>query len=209
MNFLRRDTDLVDLFIDTIEWNRIGSENGELDLSDQKLELQHRCLLEEVQELRDAIDDRDKVEVVDALCDILFVASYGVFLLGQTDDNGIDHDLVDNKFELEDLYKQLYWLCNDKKYFTMVQLIQRVSVLFDFNLKKSYKNVVESNYSKFPKVDDIDLHDELEWFNKESKYTDVVAVVVEGRYIFRCWDGDGKIVKPRCFKEPELAQYIG
>jgi len=213
MSFLRRDLDLEKSVEHTLSWNKIAM-GGEFDFSQQRKDLQHRLLLEEVQELRDALDDNDKVETVDALCDILFVGVFAWFINsdingGTIDIGGMDHELVDTGYTLEDLYTQVYALTSDKKYRTVCELIIQTSVLFDFDLKKSYNNVVISNFSKFPIVDDFELVADLEWFDIHSKYDGVVETIVDGHYVFRAEDGLGKIVKPRCFVEPSLAQFIG
>ena len=211
--FLRKDVDLKDLFVQTLDWNRVGNQ-GEYDFSDEKAQLQHRCLLEEVEELREALEERDEVEVLDALCDIMFVASYAHFMqmmdteVEDIQDKGLDHNFVDITYTLDDLYTQLESLCEAKKYYTMIDLILRTSCLFTFDLKKAYANVVESNFSKFPLVPDTNLEEELEWFENESKYSGVIAISTGDRFVFRCNGGAGKIVKPRCFVEPELEQYI-
>ena len=231
MSFLQVDLDLEQAVSDTLGWNRIAM-GGEFDLSHQRKDLQHRCLLEEVQELRDALDSRDKVETVDALCDILFVGVFAWFMHndrnngtididvlawlvhsdinnGAIDIGGLDHSFVDTTFSLEDLYTQLYKLVSDKKYKTVCELIVQTSILFDFDLKKSYEEVVRSNFSKFPLKGNVDIISEIYYFKHHSKYDNVVGVIVDGRYTFRCEDGLGKIVKPRAFSEPQLTQYIG
>ena len=81
--------------------------------------------------------------------------------------------------------------------------------MLDFDLKGAYENVVESNFSKYPLTEDIMIGAELEWFETLSKYDDVCVEEFDGHFIFRCDNGDGKIVKPRTFVEPNLEQFIG
>ena len=71
--------DMTHLFEKTITWNEIG-RLGKHNFSDEAKALQKECLKEEVNELRQAITTHDAVEMLDAMCDILFVAIYAEFL---------------------------------------------------------------------------------------------------------------------------------
>ena len=208
MSFLKWDTDLNDLFKATLQWNYIAG-NMEPDANGQRAALQHACLVEEVQELRDALDASDEVETLDALCDILFVAIFAHYL---TDDSKptleLDHEFIDAGYTAEDLYTQLEGLLESRQYLTMVQLVLRTSYLFKFDIKGAYNNVVTSNFSKFPLEDSLNGADTLQWFEEEYKYVRVVGSIISGRWVFRCNDGMGKVVKPPQFNEPELLQFI-
>jgi hypothetical protein len=90
----------------------------------------------------------------------------------------------------------------------MITLITNTSYLFDFDLKRAYEHVLICNFSKFPLIEDVRLEAELDWFATHSKYTDVVAKEIVGHFVFRQDNGKGKIVKPRCTKQPDLKQFI-
>lgn len=218
---LQRDLDFSNLIKLTIEWNRVGA-GGQFDMSPQLRELQHKCLLEELQELKDAIAANDDVEIVDALCDILFVGVYATFM-----DLNSDHDecrfgyiypeiLLDGDeciyrdLVLMNLFNDLEDLVNKRCYYaTIVKLVQQ-SIFLKFDLKKAYENVVMSNWTKYPMIEDVVIADELDYLNNHSKYAgkNVVAIEVDGHYVFRIDGGKGKIIKYSGYKEPQLEQFI-
>lgn len=221
-----RKTDHVDLLKETIKWNevaRLGTHN----FSKKAKDLQMKCLVEELTELIEACDAEDHVEALDAMCDIIFVAIYGDFLSGGGD---INYNIYEcsygqiNTFEghaegnelryLRDVAESLKDLAEtgevgDDVYKYATSAFSNIGLLFfDMDFKGAYEEVVRSNFTKFPSTADVMLGAEITWFDTTSKYDDVCVEEYDGRYIFRCDGGDGKIVKPRLFKEPELEQYL-
>jgi len=209
MSLLQRDLDFDNLIKLTIEWNRIGA-GGQFDMSEQRKQLQQECLLEELQELQDAIAANDEVGIVDALCDILFVGIYAAALDDMHFCRGRDFNVYPRTayHTLQELADKLSSFIDFKYYLTTCLSVVSSSVYFNFDLKKAYENVVMSNWTKYPLIEDIVLSDELEWFKTSSKYKDVVAQEVDGHYVFRCDNGNGKVVKYSGYKEPQLKQFI-
>jgi len=220
MSLLQRDLDFDNLIKLTIEWNRIGA-GGQYDMSEQRKQLQHECLLEELQELEDAIAANDEVEIVDALCDILFVGIYAAFMNERvfTDQYHYEQRLarvmcagVFNPDQAEStpeyFVEDIEHFIEADMYWHLIELIISYSINFNFDLKKAYENVVMSNWTKYPLIEDVNLAAELEWFKTSSKYKDVVAQEVDGHYVFRCDNGNGKVVKWAGYKEPQLKQFI-
>ena len=211
MDLLKPDSDFTDLFNQTVEWNKVAN-GGEFDFSNQRKELQQKCLMEEVLELEEAIDNNDPVEAVDAICDILFVGFYAWVMCSnrEPDVYDISHGirLAFSDYSLEDFLWHLKIAVEKKDYFEVVKLILEAGIAFNFDLKGAYANVVESNFSKFPEMDSVVLHRELERFKNNARYSNVVAAVVHGRFVFRADYGEGKVVKPSCFIEPNLKQFI-
>jgi len=207
--------DLTYLLRQTVEWNKI-SRLGKFDFSEEAKQLQAKCLQEEVNELRQAVKDQDGVEMLDALCDILFVSAYAAFLkeggslnyesLIFTYDDVVYEEL--KTFNWEDMLNQMDSAVEQELFYEICMVTLGMGLVFDVDFKAAYENVVESNFTKFPLTDDVMVGAELEWFNAESKYDDVCVEEFEGHFIFRCDGGDGKIVKPRLFVEPELEQFI-
>ena len=99
-------------------------------------------------------------------------------------------------------------MINDAAYSGIALEAIKLGTVLDIDLEGAYDEVVRSNYSKFPLAHLTDIDAELKWFNEESKYDNVCYEEFMGRLIFRCNNGEGKIVKPRCFNEPILDGYI-
>ena len=220
-----RKIDLTYLLGQTIKWNKVANL-GEYDFTQERKDLQLKCLKEEVNEFVEAHRECDGVEMLDALCDILFVGIYGCFLEGNgkidltefvftydminTSDNELFEDKTSLLAELAKEFPTVFESDADRKeiYECVCKMVLATALVVDANVCKAYENVVESNFTKFPLTDDIILGKELEWFEKESKYDDVCVEESEGFYIFRCNGGEGKIVKPSVFVEPKLEKFI-
>ena len=211
MSLLKVDLDLTEEFKQTISWNRTAS-GGLWEFTDKKQLLQHACLVEEIKELEMAIKAEDPVEVVDAICDILFVGVYAWYMrtgnLFGVDIISENIGCVSTNYNLKKLHKELKEALENYHYLEICQLILSSSVMFDFSLKEAYREVVASNFTKFPLVNEIDAEDELNWFRENSKYENVICTKVGDRYVYRSNYGGGKVVKPRCFKEPNIGWYI-
>ena len=101
----------------------------------------------------------------------------------------------------------------------LIELITLLICLEDqYDLLKSFQAVSESNFSKFPKVEDVeDPEKELEIILDKGRYIGLDYKEFEGRYIFTAIQDlqEGvrfdkpKIVKPSTFAEPTtLTQFI-
>ena len=212
MSLLKIDLDLTKQFEETVSWNRVAND-GEFVFTDLMQTLQHRCLSEEIQELEDAIHANDPVEVVDAICDILFVGVFAWYMRTRGI-HGVDViskniGCVSTNYTVHTLLIELKRALEEYHYLEICQLILSSSVMFDFSLKEAYQEVVASNFTKFPLVDEIDIADELNWFREYSKYENVISTIIKNKHVvFRSHYGGGKVVKPRSFREPQLSWFI-
>lgn len=185
---------------------------------------------EEIQELEDAEDD---IDTLDAIADIFVVCS---LLLGSEVESVNAGRLANLQFKL--MFDKGDYLAHVKKVlkgrsdFKAETLMGLWSLMADEYQKKGYQvfaalyEVTESNYSKFPTVNDLKkLHGEdktteevinleSEWINENTKYENVVGKVSsvlkgdEEVVVFRCKDGKGKVVKPSTFIEPDLGKLV-
>ncbi len=158
MDLLKVDLNLTKLFEETIEWNHVAN-GGRCVFTDVHQTLQHCCLAEEITELEEAIFAEDPVEVVDAICDILFVGVYAWFMrtAGMYDVGNICKNIgcVSTNYTLETLLFNLKAALRDYHYLEICQIILSSSVMFDFELKAAYREVVNSNFTKFPLISEV------------------------------------------------------
>ena len=93
----------------------------------------------------------------------------------------------------------------------MLSLVENIGYSSGLNIELAFKEVMESNWSKFPLVDNVNPLDEVKYIENQGRYTNVrfernIDLNGNERYIFK--DGNGKVVKPSTFKEPKLANFI-
>lgn len=107
-------------FSDTFEVKLYeGDQEFILGSRESKKLMRFRCSLinEEVKELAKAIKDRDYIEVVDALCDILYVA-YGMYIvIGINADKKLRLKLCDNK----PVINRLNLVINETRIYTKIE----------------------------------------------------------------------------------------
>lgn len=156
-------------------------------------------LKEEVVELKDALDDEDKVGIADAVADILYVAAGGYLELGVTDlgditeyssgdipavtARGYDEicNCVDNV--LYDLEKSLEFITADVSALTLefidacVNLVEVVDFRFGLPIQELFDEVHSSNMTK----------------------------VVDGKLIK---SEGGKVLKPEGYRRPDLVPIL-
>lgn len=123
------------------------------ELTKDEFEFRDNLLREEIRELHEAIVDDNRVEILDALCDIIYVA------LGTCNSSGIKHVFYEQDFydpyfmdkdkEVELIYE---YAINDYCISSVVSVCYSVAYLYDFtldNFKTALDRVHESNMSKF------------------------------------------------------------
>lgn len=110
-----------------IKWNeRVGNHRERRRLDDPKVMRNLRYCLSEVDELKDAMDDNDRREVVDGLFDVIFTAVGSLHMMGYDPERVMavgnasndskfvdpdDHDSVEAsiiKYENDDRYADVY-----------------------------------------------------------------------------------------------------
>lgn len=212
-DFIFRDHDFTWAFSRVVEWNKVARD-GKHIFDDKTISFQKKLVEEETKELFDAIDAKDKVEALDALCDMFVVGSYWYFL--QNKDNkpssyiasiplhGVDY-VKAAKFDIE----------QDSSYLFMMSVTSML-LKFEGNVKGALEEVLSSNDSKFPLVQDSDAlaspEDTCRWIESENegRYTGVTAKIIgkgkDKRYVFL--DSNGKIMKPKTFFKPDLTKFV-
>lgn len=83
-------------------------------------------------------------------------------------------------------------------------------------MEKVLREVLLSNWSKLPTTAEVQLEYDKDitialqkaskWIedNNDKGYTDIVGKVIDGRCVFRCNGGKGKVVKPFSYFEPDI-----
>lgn len=214
--------DFKNEFDKVILWNEVA-RNGKHNFSKETVNLQYGLCLEEYKEFVEAVDTKDFVEVVDALCDLFVVTSYWCFLNGKTPPT---HGFVT---EFSDICEQVYYPVENYKTeeINIPSLFETVCTALAscYKGKECLQNVLESNQSKFllkDYLDDKGILPEVIASNIEIKsngrYKNVVHLVSkvfdktqnkDVEYVlFRCDNGAGKIVKPFMFVEPNIEEII-
>lgn len=207
------------------QWNKVAflARGGK----STPIELQHSFIAEEFKELMEALEAGDKVEVVDAACDLFVVASYAYHLLVGT---GAQYESVmrrsdKNEFSIGALSFAIHGLpINKDSSRKIVEQVVALCYLLDVNLDYNMKQVLHSNDTKYPYRTKIEklypgtssaeaLRQECKAIEERSngRYTGVSYREVEDiptpdiagpRIVF--FDSNGKIMKPSTFEEPKI-----
>ncbi|AUR84858.1 NTP pyrophosphohydrolase-like domain [Vibrio phage 1.063.O._10N.261.45.C7] len=195
---------------------------------EELLKVYGKLVKEEASELRDAIDDKDRVEFLDAVVDTMIVGCYYCILEVGTDygelrihseDNTLEEDVeafVGGVYEND--YESLYYLACD--------------IFFKLNIdhEKAIDTVLASNLSKFPTLKELNtaihIYDQsgnnftgdevnymVNYIESEGRYSGVhcKCVLDSGgveRKVFWATHDNGeeklKYVKPLTFVEPDF-----
>lgn len=219
INTYLKPVDFSPYFKRVVAWNATARE-GKHDFSDDTLDLQYKLVNEEVNELEKAIDLSDKVEVLDALCDIFVVGSYFHFLQHKGELKDFSFTIL-NPLSGIDYYTSLIY--DFKTLENGLMLTQDVCALlyqFDGFYTKALTEVLDSNDSKFPELShfgkqkskrEAKLLEECKAIEEKSKdreegaYTGVTYRICGDKVVFL--DSNGKIMKPSTFKKPNLKPF--
>ena len=178
---------------------QVGDENTVITdfLRKQRLDLIH----EEICEYEDAKKKGDRLEMLDALCDIMYV------VLGSHITFGIPLKMSNKETELCDFTDELTH--SDKAamalYLTSISSnVLYKSVLLNVEFKKAFTEVHRSNMSK-----SCGSIDEVYATMAQHKYKDIDYnyVTKEGRWFIHRKD-NGKLIKSIAYSKAELAKYI-
>lgn len=175
-----------------VEWNRIAN-GGTNDVSEQALILQRKWCEEEWNEFIEATHSGNVKSILKEYSDCIVVFSYHNYLMKEL---GVE-DFIN------EAVNALFVCLLDMPDYTFVGKGDEI-----FN--NAFNAVMESNYSKFPLIEEIDSPEqECKDIEERSngRYTGVTFKTVEDnegnkRYVFK--DSNGKIVKPKTYKEPVL-----
>lgn len=200
---------LIYLYQDVVAWNNfVGNVLNKEGLQ----ELYINLVKEETTEIFDSIKTNDAVEFLDGVCDTLVVGSFLLAVKNQKDFK--DYDLSFKEVNIEPSINYLKDLINEdvfKNIEKVLSLVENIGYSSGLNIELAFKEVMESNWSKFPLVDNVNPLNEVKYIENQGRYTNVrfernIDLNGNERYIFK--DGNGKVVKPSTFKEPKLANFI-
>lgn len=165
-------------------------------LTQEEYNFRDELYREEVKELVDAIVDNNRVEIMDALCDIKYVTD------GTANEIGVDQDDLiyqigyhslsrsDTVNEIIDIFKQLP--CTDVD--EINHLVYYAASKFGFtleNFSKALQRVHESNMSKF--MYDTKTIDRTKEFYQKQDIDTYLETKEKTTIIYR--KGDGKVLK--------------
>jgi len=207
-----------------------------LDTSSEPLKGLYKALRqEEVGEIFKAIDEEDAVEFLDGVIDGLVIGSYEYVLKHPKGDvMGINLSEVRLRTELT-LLSDIY---EDYDISDVLPLLENIFYTMDIDHEKAVDEVLKSNFSKFPKVEDfidawsykkdneVILYDsialEIACVKYKGRYDDITTTIVKDsqgieRIIF--WAGidnekdDPKLaypkyIKPCTFGEPDFGSCL-
>lgn len=218
---MTKPSDLYAYAEHVIEWNHVAyrARNNVATPFD----LQWGFIREEFNELVDALRVGDRIETVDAACDLFVVASYACQLKSPEYLREACIPSPTLTFTIGDLEHNLYGNMRDPVY--VLKLVTALCYRLDINLDYNMRQVLHSNDSKYPDVDDIlalwpgksraeALREECKAIEERSngRYqgvgfrevtTDIRNPNVRGtRLVF--FDRNGKIMKPSTFVEPKI-----
>ena len=200
---------LIYLYQDVVAWNNfVGNVLNKEGLQ----ELYINLVKEETTEIFDSIKTNDAVEFLDGVCDTLVVGSFLLAVKNQKDFK--DYDLSFKEVNIEPSINYLKDLINEdvfKNIEKVLSLVENIGYSSGLNIELAFKEVMESNWSKFPLVDNVNPLNEVKYIENQGRYTNVrfernIDLNGNERYIFK--DGNGKVVKQSTFKEPKLANFI-
>lgn len=200
-----------------IKWNAVAAMARGGDLT--PLDKQMGFLREEFKETVDALRAGDMVEVVDGVCDMFVVASYAHFLQASRFGAYAGGNLCaydeDVDFSILSLERAIIF---DESPGNALKQVVAFAYSLDVNLRYNIEEVLASNDSKYPTMEQLRVHHEPMLTDKAilareakdieeregGKYTGVHAVLNEDtkQYVFLS-DG-GKIVKPITFRKPKI-----
>lgn len=212
--FLNKPTDFYKYVEEVIHWNKV-SQAGKEDFSAKKISDQKNFVLEEINELGEAIIAKDKEEVVDALADIVVTAGYWLYLK--------EPSLIKNSCKLMNFslgsnhYNRIKYGFDDDDPWEVMQGVMSLFYQLDCKVDKVMREVLSANWTKFPKEDwyigkyHCDNVDEFidvvcNGINKGGRYSGVRCTKYDSRLIFH--SDTNKIVKPPSFREPDHCENV-
>ena len=215
--------DFLSQYKNVVQWNAVA-RNGVHVFSEDAITRQSEYVRSEIQETLDALAVADSVEVLDGVADIFVTMTYKHFLTqnGDVDDTEIakaiefmcsqgtmtykdDHELA--RTHLKEI-ADIVMLENASPVFdttslcALIELMDLIELYYDVNVMDVVKHIMDSNWSKFPKVGQTNVEKEIAYIaGKNPTFKDFVGTVNEesGVVVYRTDNGVGKIMKPSTF----------
>lgn len=219
---------------EVIKWNAIALnvKDDSFDtvkdfFTQDKFELQIKLVFEELKEYRDAFEQKDHVEMLDALGDIFVVSGYLTYMffggnaINEILKGGIGDTISNDPYES--------YMRAREHFSTGEQLACLAASIFkssrDSLIKTTYEGkavlteVLASNASKFGNIEQLAeshglspedkeavLKAELAWLEENRKdYSGFTYVYNDLYNMYVFFDGNGKIMKPSIFVKPDVA----
>lgn len=165
------------------------------ELTKEEYDFRDNLLREEIRELRDAIVDNNRVEILDALCDIKYVNDGTANQIGRETESVEDvfwHNKVFTK-PVSELFESLIEIkCDEVEIINaLVGIIASSSGFTLKNFETALDRVHESNMSKF--CYDTKTAKRTQEFYKKQGIDTYIAPVNKMTVVYR--KGDGKVLK--------------
>lgn len=212
---------IQDFYKDVFEFNKIAGRT----LHESEFDNQLNTVVEEAKELKTGLEENNIVEVVDAICDSLYTASFAVGILDGNDDITKNPPKYLNSCEIpvEELIPAALSHLEEGNVVDFLGTVEDMCTVVNADIIYCLDQVSKSNLSKFPltcDVDDPDLVcDEIEGLGRYDNvsYTEATKFG-EPCYVFKATVDksnsnkypNGKVVKPPVkygYFEPSLAVY--
>lgn len=215
INTYLKSLDYSKYFKAVVEWNATA-RGGKHDFSDETLLLQKKLVQEEIDELELAVIQKDKVEVLDALCDIFVVGSYYYYLQSQGDIKDPSFNILTPLSGIDYYTSLIFDFKTLDNGFMLTQDVCALLYQFDGFSSAGLNAVLESNDSKFPDVNDFGKQknkreEKLKYECKaieersEGRYTGITYEILGNKVVFL--DSNLKIMKPSTFKPVNLKPF--
>lgn len=166
-------------------------------MTKEEADFRDNLLQEEIRELRDAIVDNNWVEILDALCDIVYVSLGTCNTVGITHKFHIDDYAYPLYDDIENTMEGLYQYSDRNNNYcisSVVTTCYELAKLFGFtleNFKTALDRVHESNMSKF--CYDIKTAERTQEFYKKQGIDTYIEPRNKMTVVYR--KGDGKVLK--------------
>ena len=220
---------LINFYEDVQNWNFFAGNS----LSKENIEKTYLSLVkEETNEIVEGVDEKNHDLFLDGLVASLVVTSFLCSIQEHLknkeflDNYNLSPVINDFNFFIQELkalkgyVPEKFESDSDKEKSLQLIKINSLSIL---KLVESYVQslnlpfvdacfeIMRSNWSKFPLVSETDPEFEIEFIESQGRYKDVYFLIKQDqngidRYIFK--DGNGKILKPSKFSEPNLTPYL-
>lgn len=210
-------------------WNQVAQNMSE-DFSNNKAIDQAGYVIEEAKETIDAILEKNDEQHLDGVGDIFVTLTYLYRVISKenlefTDEMFIGFGGAVEGFDLRyanmavasavigivDMVERQVYHSEDEDAVLMniadlmVELLFNVKEIYNIEPTDVIQKVLDSNWSKYVKRDQLDPMDvvhECNWIEGAYNVTDVSAVYSGDYIVFRDKNGKGKIRKPSSYKEP-------
>lgn len=180
-------------FIDSVlEWNDVAGNTCTSENYEQLRSLYINLVEEEREEVFTA---SNRSEFVDGLIDTMVTGAKLCEICNVT-----PLYMPCSKESFSALRHAVHINCFNFAYYTLL------NVKF-LDVNKALNEVLHSNWSKFPEVDNVNPSSECTYIESLGRYTNItykICTLSNGKQVYVFRDGNGKIVKPSTFVEPDI-----